>query len=123
MLTILNNILQISKNLKTSKVTKSDTLSGIAIRYNTSIQLIKKHNIMIGDHFNHLTELMIPRNNSTSPKVVVVDKKLAERQKTRSFMKATGAPRHEATYYLGEYSESLNYAISKWKEEAVFDRK
>jgi len=105
------------------KVLTTDTLSGIAVRYNVSTEAIKLTNKMQTDQVFGYNELWIPYDSKNpTPIPQEESKEYEKRNLIRKFMKITDTDvEEEASYYLEEAGWDVDKAVEAYNGDAQWE--
>lgn len=119
-----------SKNYLLHTVLPTDTLAGVALKYNTTTQAIKKANKMTTNEVITRKVLYIPKDENTP---VVVQEEVSEEYKrkmaTAKFVRTVRVQwkeevvEEEALFYLDSCNWDVDAALAQWKEDSSFGRR
>jgi len=118
-----------AKKFHAHKVHPSDTLDGLAVRYNTTVSQIRRYNRrIVFDTLDNVfgDTIFIPRNGEVG--IAPVDPKLEEerikKEKMRAFLFKAGHDCHEseAMFYLDENAFDLDKAWKQYQEDKEWEK-
>jgi hypothetical protein len=100
-------------------VARTDTLAGLALKYSTSVEAIKRANNMFSDSMSHLDFVMIPLKAGAKPPPKQNEFKY---DATVRFIRATGCPQDEAKFYLEGHDYDVDKALAEYKADVRWER-
>jgi len=118
-----------AKRFHAHKVHPSDTLDGLAVRYNTTVSQIRRYNRrIVFDTLDNVfgDNIFIPKNGEVG--LAPVDPKLEEqrikKEKIRTFLFRAGHDCHEseAMFYLDENAFDLDTAWKQYQEDKEWEK-
>jgi len=108
------------------EVRDTDTLPGIALKYNTTTQAIKQLNKLASDHVFTRRYLYIPHDGQTPlPEQTPdeVSETTVRRRLLKDFMKASKiSSKEEAEYYLDESDWNLEMALEVYQKDIEWEK-
>ena len=104
------------------KVTKVDTLPGLALKYKTTTHLIRKINRLPNDMVFQRDFIFIPKTIGCTAPIPSADT-LSESGRISIFASKTGCASEESRYYLEEADWNVNTAFTNWKEDMTWSKK
>jgi len=101
-------------------ITSVDTLQGIALAYGISVSTLKRANMLTSHSIAHLTKILIPVGNPTSPPPK--DQEIKKIQTLAEFQRKTGSSPEEAKYYLEDCDYEIAAALKQWREDNLWEK-
>jgi len=99
------------------RVTSADTLQGLAIRYNTTTETIRRVNRMkTNDVFERKT-VFIPKSNDYQMPIETTEQGPSRGQLLNQFVFETKCSTEEARFYLEDADWDTQQAIAAWKDD------
>ena len=104
------------------RVTRCDTLAGLALKYKTSTSVIRRVNRLPNDMVFQRDWIFIPKTAGVITPVPSSDA-IPHSHLIRLFIQETRCIREEASFYLEESDWNVEAAVSAWKEDCRWDKK
>jgi len=104
------------------KVTMLDTLAGLALKYKTTRENIKRINRLPNDMVIQREFIFIPKTPGVTTPAPSEDT-LSESGRIHMFVSKTGCAKEEARYYLEESKWNVDEALSNWREDMSWSKK
>lgn len=105
------------------KVTKIDTLAGLALKYKTSTGTIKRINRLPNDLVFQRDLIFIPKSPGCTKPLDFSEDNLSNTGKISVFVTKTGCADEEGKFYLEESNWDLDEALSNWREDMSWSNK
>jgi len=110
-----------SKTYYRHPVTRTDTLAGLAIKYNTKSSEIKRINKLLDDKEIYTKKHVLVPYAAKVAEEEVFDKGQKEEQLLRKFTREFGVTKEEAKYYLSEFT-SYGHAAKQLAHDLELER-
>ena len=104
------------------RVTMLDTLAGLALKYKTTREVIRRTNRLPNDMVIQRDFIFIPRS-ANSMNSISSSNDLSENGILRIFIGKTGCGREEARFYLEASKWVINDAMELWHEDMKWSKK
>jgi len=104
-------------------VVSTDTLAGIALKYNTKAAYIKQLNKLFDDkHLYSKSHVFVPWPSQTLSEAAIIETKALEEKRLqqtliKKFQRENGAGKEEASFYLEEVNFDYAKAVEQYKED------
>jgi len=122
--------------IKKHLVKDTDTLVGLALKYNVKVEAIKKLNRMATPDVQAYSQILIPPKNEELTeqdikdaqleepdiKVTEEEKVLRQRRTLQMFRNKTGATFEEALYYVTLHGYSVTEAFKEYEEDVAWEK-
>merc|ERR1712137_1113706 len=103
------------------RVTKVDTLAGLALKYKTNTATIKRVNRLPNDMVFQREIIFIPKSVGVTAPIPSVDD-MGNGNKISYFVAKTGCVAEESSFYLEEANWDVDQALKNWREDLSWSK-
>eukprot|EP01121_Diplochlamys_sp_Union-15-3_P002516 TRINITY_DN1221_c0_g5_i1.p1 TRINITY_DN1221_c0_g5~~TRINITY_DN1221_c0_g5_i1.p1 ORF type:complete len:287 (-),score=56.87 TRINITY_DN1221_c0_g5_i1:90-950(-) len=112
--------IKLDENFTRHELSPTDTLAGLALKYNVSIAAIKRANLLTGDSIKHLLHILIPTGDPSAPRPHSSDKDKIS-VLIHEFKGKAKCSMEEAKWYLESNDYDMKLALKEYKSDVDWE--